>query len=194
MSESYKRYPAVRMFASELRESDYHFKETEEDKAPNFLLLPSGGKANRVMLGGTILDVEDIGSDNPFWRAEIEDPTGSFTVTASSEYRPDPASSLRDIAENSQEMIPSFVTVVGKTDDYRPDEDEGEVIVTMSKPESFRVVDQQQKTNWMYDTAEQTISRLEEEEGDYIRMAEERYGNRTELLREDINSVLESLE
>jgi RPA family protein len=193
MSQEYQRNPAVRMLAAELNKSDYHFQETDDERAPKFLLLPSGGKANRVMMGGTVLSVEDAssGDGTPFWKAEVEDPSGRFMMFAG-QYQPEAASVLQMIA-NSDDKPPAFVHVVGKTKEYRPEDDESEVIVNI-RPENVAIVDQQQKRNWLYETAESTINRLEQTEGEYVRMAEDRYGSRAQLLREDVQSTLESLE
>lgn len=193
MSQEYQRNPAVRVLASEINKADYHFQETDDDRAPNFLLLPSGGKANRVMMGGTVLSVEDTssGGGSPFWKATIEDPTGKFMVFAG-QYQPEAASVLQMIA-NSDDKPPAFVHVVGKTKEYRPEDDEGEVIVNI-RPEDIAIVDEQQKRNWLHETAEKTVERLEKTEGDYVRQSEERYGDRVTLLKSDVQDVLESLE
>ena len=38
----YEREPARRVFAAELRECRYQFKDGEDEKSPTFVLLPSG--------------------------------------------------------------------------------------------------------------------------------------------------------
>lgn len=193
MSEQYQRNPAVRILAAELNKSDYHFKEEDDERAPNYLLLPSGGKANRVMIGGTLLSVEDTssGGGNPFWKARVEDPTGDVMVFAG-QYQPEAASVLQTIA-NSDDKPPAFVHVVGKTTEYRPEDDESEVIVNI-RPETVSVVDEHQKSNWLRETAGRTIERLEQQEGEYVRQSEEQYGDRVQLLRDDVQEVLEDIE
>lgn len=193
MSQEYQRNPAVRVLAAEINKADYHFQETDDDRAPNYLLLPSGGKANRVMMGGTVLSVEDTssGDGSPFWKATIEDPTGQFMVFAG-QYQPEAAQVLQMIA-NSDDKPPAFVHVVGKTKEYRPEDDEGEVIVNV-RPEDIAIVDEQQKRNWLHETAEKTIERLEQDEGEYVRQSEDQYGDRVTLLKSDVQDVLESLE
>lgn len=193
MSQSYQRHEAVRVLATELETADYHFKETDEDKAPEFLLLPSGQKANRVMVGGTVLSVEDSSSDgdSSFWKARVEDSTGQYLLFAG-QYQPEAASVLRSIHQDSDKP-PAFVNVVGKTTEYRPEDDESEVIVNI-RPESISVVDDVQRENWLKETCSRTIERLENQEGEFVRKAEERYGDRSALLRDDIMGALESLE
>lgn len=193
MSEQYQRNPAVRVLAAELNKSDYHFKEEDSDRAPNYLLLPSGGKANRVMMGGTLLSVEDTssGDGTPFWKARVEDPTGDFMVFAG-QYQPEAAAVLQSI-DDADDKPPAFVHVVGKTTEYRPEDDEGEVIVNV-RPETVSVVSEEHKSTWTKETAGRTIERLEQQEGEYVRQAEDRYGDRVQLLRDDVQAVLEDLE
>lgn len=191
--EDYQRNPAVRLLAAELSKADYHFQERDDERAPKYLLLPSGGKANRVMMGGTLLSVEDTssGDGTPFWKARVEDPSGEFMVFAG-QYQPEAASVLQTIA-NADDKPPAFVHVVGKTTEYRPEDDEGEVIVNV-RPETVSVVNEAQRNNWLQETAGRTIERLEQEDGEYVRQAEDRYGNRVQLLRDDVQDVLEALE
>lgn len=196
MSSNYaNREPAKRLFASELETADYHFKETDEDRAPNYLLLPSGDRANRVMMGGTLLSVEDVSSDDDdsssFWKARINDGTGEFLAFAG-QYDPEAASQLQSI--NSDESIPpAYVIVIGKTKEYRPEEDESEVIINI-RPESVAVVSAEQRDNFMKETAAHTLDRLESEEGQYVLQADERYGDRVSIMKDSVMQVLEDIE
>lgn len=188
----YQRSTAQRVLAAELREADYHFKEEDDEYAPNYLLLPSGGKANRVLIGGTLTSVEDRGqSGSSFWKARVNDGTGDFLVFAG-QYQPDAANTLRDIA-NSGDKPPAFVLMYGKTKEFRPEDDEGEVIVNV-RPEHVAVVDKQARNRWLHDSAEDTLERLESQEGEYVRQAEDRYGNRAQMLRDDVVAALEKVE
>lgn len=195
MSTNYaQRQPAKRLFAKELMEADYHFKETDEDRAPNYLLLPSGDKANRVMMGGTLMSVEDISSeenDDPFWRANISDGTGEFSAFAG-QYNPEAASTLQAI-NSDESMPPAYVIVVGKTREYRPEDDESEVIININ-PETISVVSEEQRNNWLVETAEHTLERLENDTGEHVAQANDRYGDRAALLKEDLREVLSKLE
>ncbi len=193
MSTNYaQRQTAKRLLASELNEADYHFQEEDRERAPNYLLLPSGDKANRVMMGGTLMSVEDISNDDePFWRAQIEDGTGSFLAFAG-QYDPEAASVLQKVA-NSDNMPPAYVIVIGKTKEYRPEDDESEVLVNV-RPETIALVSEQQRNNWLKETAEHTLNRLENDSGEYVAQAVERHGDRVKLLKEDIRNTLEKLE
>ncbi len=195
MSSNYaKRQPAKRLFASELEESEYQFKEKDEERAPNYLLLPSGDKANRVMMGGTLMSVEDVSSDendNPFWNARINDGTGEFRAFAG-QYDPKAASVLQSIAAD-ESMPPAYVIVIGKTKEYRPEDDESEILMNI-QAETVAVVDEQQRNNWLKETVEHTLNRLEEDKGEYVLQADERHGDRAALFKSDLREVLERLE
>lgn len=194
MSSNYaQRQPAKRLFASELNEADYHFKETDEDRAPNYLLLPSGDKANRVMMGGTIMSVEDVSKEgnDPFWNAVIQDGTGEFRAFAG-QYSPEAASVFQSISE-SDSMPPAYVIIIGKTKEYRPEDDESEVLINI-QPETVSIVSEQQRNNWLKETAEHTVNRLENQTGEYVLQADERHGDRVKLLKSDVREVVSKLE
>ncbi len=191
MSTDYKREPAKRVLAAELDIADYHFKEEDDDRAPNYLLLPSGGRANRVMMCGTLLEVEDVGNEEPFWKAVINDGSSQFMAFAG-RYDPEAAQQLQAIS-NDESMPPAYVAVVGKTREYRPEDDEGEVMINI-RPKSITVIDESQRNNWKRETISHTLDRLEREDGNYVEQAEERYGDRVELFKDMLRKELEQLE
>lgn len=194
MSQNYaERQPAKRLFASELNEADYHFKETDEDRAPNYLLLPSGDKANRVMMGGTLMSVEDVSKEgnDPFWKAVVQDSTGEFRAFAG-KYSPEAASVFQNVSQ-SDSMPPAYVIVVGKTKEYRPEDDESEILINI-QPETVAIVSEQQRNNFIKETAEHTISRLENQTGEYVLQADERHGDRVALLKNNVRESLGMLE
>ncbi len=194
MSVNYaERQPAKRLFASELEVADYHFKEEDRDRAPNYLLLPSGDKANRVMMGGTLMSVDDISKegDDPFWRARVDDGTGEFLAFAG-QYDPEAASVLQKV-DSDETMPPAYVVIIGKTNEYRPDDDESEVLINV-RPETIAIVSEEQRNNWLKETAEHTLNRLENDTGEHVAQAVDRYGDRVELFKDDIRNILEKLE
>jgi RPA family protein len=194
MSQNYaERQPAKRLFAAELNEAYYHFKETDEDRAPNYLLLPRGEKANRVMMGGTLMSVEDVSNEgnDPFWKAVIQDGTGEFRAFAG-KYSPEAASVLQGVKQD-ESMPPAYVIVIGKTKEYRPEDDESEILINI-RPETIAIVSEEQRNNFIKETAEHTINRLENETGEYVLQAEERHGDRVSLLKNDVRESLGMLE
>jgi RPA family protein len=62
------RQVAKRAFAAELNDATHIFKESDEERAPNLALLPSGEAANRYFLVGTVTEVNDVGRDSEYYR------------------------------------------------------------------------------------------------------------------------------
>jgi len=184
------RKVARRVFASEFNDAGYTFKESDDERAPIYLLLPSGARANRVFVVGTLTEKEDIGEDSEYWRGRVVDPTGTFFVYAG-QYQPDAAAMLRDLEP------PAYVAIVGKPRTYEPeDSEEGDVLVSL-RPESITVVDADTRDRWVVETAERTLDRIEafdEEGNEYARMARERYDLPVETYRDRAIEALESLE
>ncbi len=184
------RKVARRVFASEFNDAGYTFKESDDERAPIYLLLPTGERANRTFVVGTLTEKEDIGEDSEYWRGRVVDPTGTFFVYAG-QYQPDAAAMLRDLEP------PAYVAIVGKPRTYEPeDAEEGDVLVSL-RPESITVVDADTRDRWVVETAERTLDRIEafdEEGNEYARMARERYGGLVETYRDRVIEALESLE
>ena len=168
MSSTPTREVARRAFAREFNDAGYTFKESDDDRAPVYALLPTGERANRVFFVGTLTEKEDVGDDSEYWRGRIVDPTGTFFVYAG-QYQPDAASILRDLEP------PAYVAVAGKPRTYETDD--GDVNVSV-RPESITVVDAQTRDRWVVETAERTIERIEAFDPDvneYDAMAEQQY-------------------
>jgi len=45
-----QREVARRVFAKELRDSNFHYKEHEDPYAPQYIITPTGAKCNRVFV------------------------------------------------------------------------------------------------------------------------------------------------
>ncbi|AUV80411.1 DNA-binding protein [Salinigranum rubrum] len=182
------REVARRVFASEFNDASYTFSESDDERAPVYLLLPSGEKANRVFLVGTLTEKEDIGEDSEYWRGRIVDPTGTFFVYAG-QYQPEAASALRDLD------APSYVAIVGKPRTYEPEDGDG-VIVSV-RPESITEVDAGTRDRWVVETAQRTLERVrtfDDEGNQYARMAKEHYGASVDRYREEAITALSSLD
>ncbi|MDG5757957.1 DNA-binding protein [Natronococcus sp. A-GB1] len=195
------REVARRVFASEFNDSTYTFKESDDERAPNYALLPTGDRANRVFAVGTLTETEDVGEDSEYWRGRVVDPTGTFFVYAG-QYQPEAASVLRDTEP------PAYVSVVGKPRTYETED--GTVNVSV-RPETISIVDEATRDRWVVETAERTLDRIEEFEAwqdeqeapesgstaptnEYAQMARERYDSPVENYRRDVIQALESLE
>src|SRR6056297_1877148 len=145
------REVARRVFASEFNDSTYTFKESDDERAPNYALLPTGERANRVFVVGTLTETEDVGEDSEYWRGRVVDPTGTFFVYAG-QYQPDAASMLRDLEP------PAYVAIVGKPRTYETDDGE---VNTSIRPESITRVDEATRDRWVVETAERTLERIQ---------------------------------
>lgn len=187
MSGAPMRKVARRVFAREFNDATETFKESDEERAPVYVLLPTGERANRVFFVGTLTETEDVGSDSEYWQGRVVDPTGTFYVYAG-QYQPEAASTLRDIEP------PAYVAVAGKPRTFETDDGQTNVAV---RPESITVVDAETRDRWVVETAARTIERIQAFEADtneYARMAEERYELSLDDYRRAAVSSLESLE
>lgn len=181
------REVARRVFASEFNDAGYTFKESDDERAPVYLLLPTGESANRVFFVGTLTEKEDVGEDSEYWRGRIVDPTGTFFVYAG-QYQPEAASKLRDLEP------PAYVAVVGKPRTYETDD--GTVRVSV-RPESITEVDAAVRDRWVAETAHRTIERVaafDDEGNEYARMAREEYDLDPATYKAAALSALEDLD
>jgi hypothetical protein len=182
------REVARRAFAAEFNDASYTFRESDDERAPIYLLLPTGERANRVFVVGTLTEKENIGEESEYWRGRVVDPTGTFFAYAG-QYQPEAAATLREIEP------PAYVAIVGKPRTYEPEDGDG-VLVSI-QPESVSVVDASTRDRWVVETAERTLDRIEAfdpETNEYAAMAEERYDLPVETYRDKVVAALESLE
>ena len=187
MSSAPTREVARRVFAREFNDASYTFKESDDERAPVYSLLPTGERANRILAVGTLTETEDVGEDLEYWRGRVVDPTGTFFVYAG-QYQPDAANVLREVE------TPNYVAVVGKPRTYETDE--GDVNVAI-RPESITIVDSATRDRWVTETAQRTIERIEavkEDGSEYARMASEQYDLPVENYREAVLTALEDLD
>jgi len=188
MATTPTREVARRVFAREFNDATYTFKESDDDRAPVYALLPTGQRANRIFVAGTLTETEDVGEDSEYWQGRVVDPNGDTFFTYAGQYQPDAASMLRDLEP------PAYVSVVGKPRTYETDE--GEMNVSI-RPESITAVDETTRDRWVVETADRTIERIkdfEETDTEYVRMAREEYDQPVENYRRMAVQALESLE
>jgi len=196
MSSAPTREVARRVLAREFNDATFTFKESDDERAPVYVLLPTGERANRIFLVGTLTETEDVGEDAEYWQGRVVDPNGDTFFTYAGQYQPEAASMLRDLEP------PAYVAVVGKPRTYETDE--GEVNVSV-RPESITRVDEPTRDRWVVETAERTLDRVErfqdetadgdEAIGDeYVAMAREEYDLPVENYRRAVVDALEGLE
>jgi len=168
-----RREVAYRLFAAEFEDADFSYSESDEERAPNYVVTPTGARVNRLFLVGVLTEVEEAGED--ILRARIVDPTGAFVVYAG-QYQPE-AQAFFD-----QAQPPAFVAVTGKARTFQPDD--SDVTYTSVRPENVNEVDAETRDRWSVGTARQTLSRVAtmagaldlEERGDDLRQLLESQG------------------
>jgi RPA family protein len=193
MAQTPTREVARRAFAGEFNDATHTFKESDDDRAPLYALLPTGARANRVFFVGTLTETEDVGEDSEYWQGRVVDPNGDTFFVYAGQYQPDAASMLRDMEP------PAYVSVVGKPRTYETDD--GEVNVSV-RPESITAVDENTRDRWVVETAERTLDRIEAFQDadddpavdEYVAMAKEAYDLPVENYRRAVVSALEGLE
>ena len=186
-AEYQSREVACRVLATEFDDITYTFKESDDDRAPTYGLLPTGEKANRIFFVGTLTETDDVGKKDEYWQGRIAGPTGTIVVYAG-QYQPEAAAKLRDLD------TPAYVAVVGKPRTYETDDGS---ILTSVRPESITVVDQTTRDEWVADAAKRTLDRItsfDDQSNEYVRMAREQYGEDLSRYRDAVVTALESLD
>lgn len=163
-----RREVAYRVFAVEFNEGTVSYSASEEERAPNYVLFPTGVRANRTFTVGVLTAVETVG-DNVV-RARVADPTGVFVIYAG-QYQPEAQTELE------QANVPSFVAVTGKPRTFSPDDTE--MVYTSIRPESITEVDKASRDRWVVQTTRHTLNRID--------------ALRTALAREERGDELESI-
>jgi RPA family protein len=143
------REVAHRVFAAEYDDATHSYSESDEERAPNYVVTPTGARVNRVFFVGVLTEVEQVSDD--VLRARVADPTGAFVVYAG-QYQPDEMAFLED-AE-----APLFVAVTGKASTFSPDDSDR--VFTSVRPESINEVDAETRDRWTVTAAEQTLARV----------------------------------
>ena len=145
------REPARRVFAFELRDSGFKFRDEESEKSPVYVMLPTGERCNRILLCGELMQKDKKGADTPIYLGRVRDPTGLFFVSAGV-YQPEAMQQFSKIEPGV------FVSVIGKPSVREmPD---GRVFVSV-RIESINEVDAETYRIWVDDTAEKTLKRIE---------------------------------
>ncbi|MFC5973208.1 hypothetical protein ACFPYI_17890 [Halomarina salina] len=143
------REVAYRLFAAEFEEASYSYSESDEERAPNYVVTPTGARVNRLFAAGVLTEVAQAGDS--ILRARVVDPTGAFVVYAG-QYQPE-AMSFLDDAET-----PSFVAVTGKARTFQPED--SDLVYTSVRPETVSEVDAPTRDRWTVTAAKRTLERI----------------------------------
>jgi len=163
-----QREVAYRLFAAEFEDADLDHSESDEERAPNYVITPTGARVNRLFVVGVLTEVEPVSDD--VLRARVVDPTGAFVLYAG-QYQQDE----RAFLERAEP--PTFVAVTGKARTFQPEDSDR--VFTSVRPESMSEVDGDTRDRWTVDAAQQTLDRVETgataialgAEGDALRQA-----------------------
>lgn len=143
------REVAVRVFAAEYDDTELSYSQSDEERAPNYVVTPTGARINRLFVVGVLTEVEPVNEE--MLRARVVDPTGAFIVYAG-QYQPEALAFLDSIDP------PAFVAVTGKARTFEPDD--GDRVYTSVRPESISEVTGDTRDRWAVQTAEHTLDRV----------------------------------
>ncbi len=150
--ETFKRTPTIKMLAKEVMDTIVELHHGQKDSyQPTIYLSPTGAEANRVLIAGTAVEKEDVGSDSSFWRVRIADPTGAVFVYAG-QYQPEAAKAIQVLE------VPSFVIVSGKLSHYTPEQG-GDTIASV-RAESIATATPELRDHALSDIANHTVRRI----------------------------------
>ncbi|WP_435070253.1 hypothetical protein [Haloplanus sp. C73] len=144
-----RREVAHRLFAAEFDDATVSYAESDEERAPKYVVTPTGARVNRLFTVGVLTEIESVNED--VLRARVVDPTGAF-VSYAGQYQPD-AAAFFERAEP-----PAFVALTGKARTFEPDD--GDRVYTSVRPESVSTVDAETRDRWTVSAAEATLRRV----------------------------------
>ncbi|QHS15781.1 hypothetical protein GWK26_00705 [haloarchaeon 3A1-DGR] len=143
------REVAYRLFASEFDDATLSYSESDEERAPNYVLTPLGARVNRLFAVGVLTEVERVNEETR--RGRVVDPSGAF-VTYAGQYQPDEQAFLE------RADPPTFVALTGKARTFQPEDSDR--VFTSVRPESLNEVDADTRDRWVVRAAETTLDRL----------------------------------
>ncbi len=149
MSTPGNREVAHRVFAAEFDDADLEYSESDEERAPNYVVTPGGARINRLYFVGVLTETESVSED--VLRARVVDPTGAFVVYAG-QYQPDELAFLESVDP------PAFVAVTGKARTFQPDDSDR--TFTSVRPETITEVTAEDRDRWAVTAAEHTLDRV----------------------------------
>ncbi|WP_299335466.1 RPA family protein [Haloplanus sp.] len=144
-----RREVAHRLFAAEFDDATVSYAKSDEERAPKYVVTPTGARVNRLFAVGVLTEVESVNEN--VLRARVVDPTGAF-VSYAGQYQPDAAAFFE------RTDPPAFVALTGKARTFEPDD--GDRIYTSVRPESVSVVDGETRDRWTVSAAEATLRRV----------------------------------
>ena len=143
------REVARRLFAAEFDDASLSYSESDEERAPNYVVTPTGARVNRLFVAGVLTEVERVNDETS--RGRVVDPSGAF-VTYAGQYQPDAQAFLE------RATTPAFVALTGKARTFEPEDSDR--VFTSVRPENLNEVDADTRDRWVVSAAEATLDRL----------------------------------
>ena len=151
-----QRQSAIRLFAQEFSESNL----TEQgigEYDPSFVITKLGVKVNRALFCGVIDRLEKREGDNgPSFNGQIRDPTGINRFNVAS-FQPELQADMEELFARYESGDRFLLAIVGKSRWFEGDEGG---IFTSFRVEEFTVINQVVYLNWLIDTSDATLRRL----------------------------------
>ena len=158
------------LFAKEIRATNTQYAVEVEDSQFTSMhsVTPTGQDVGRVLICGTLTEVEDIGNDNPYYKGRLVDQTGAISIYAGN-YQPDALKAMEEI------VPPVHVAVIGKISMF---ETEDGTKIPSIRPESITEIDEDNIRTWTFMAAKNLIEHINGTDGEKARkMATEAYGD-----------------
>ena len=151
------RQSAVRLFAQEYRDASLT-EEGSGEYDPSFVITKIGAKINRVLVCGVIDRMERReGDSGPNYSGHVRDPTGSYLFSVAS-FQPELHPDFEELLARFESGDRFLLALVGKARWFET-EDGG--MFTSLRAEEFTVIDRECYTNWLVETAEATLRRID---------------------------------
>ena len=153
----FARQSAVRLFAQEYRDASLT-EEGSGEYDPSFVITKIGAKINRALVCGVIDRMERReGDSGPNYSGHLRDPTGSYLFSVAS-FQPELHPDFEELMARFESGDRFLLALVGKARWFET-EDGG--MFTSLRAEEFTVIDRECYTNWLVETAEATLRRID---------------------------------
>ena len=151
------RQSAVRLFAQEYRDASLT-EEGSGEYDPSFVITKIGAKISRALVCGVIDRMERReGDSGPNYSGHVRDPTGSYLFSVAS-FQPELHPDFEELLARFESGDRFILALVGKARWFET-EDGG--MFTSLRAEEFTVIDRECYTNWLVETAEATLRRID---------------------------------
>jgi RPA family protein len=151
-TRTFKRAHVTKILIAEAVRTTHDLPRGEGQYEAQTYRTPTGRIISKVMIAGVAVEKEDVGKDQSMWRLRVSDPSGAMHVYAGT-YQPEAAQVI------AQLEIPAFVAVVGKLNLYKPEAEDGNVIVSI-RPDSVTLIDGVARDNLILDASLSTLKSL----------------------------------